>query len=161
MTVDIVRARFDDVLRVAETMRAADRREVFATRWDEDAVRLAAEAVNYSSFAWVARYRGEPAAAFGAFEESPHVFNVWMFATDRWRKVASTVTRHIEAVAIPALLAAGANRAHCKSIDGYATAHAWLRRLGAARESVQPGIGKNGEAFHVFAWYRNEFPNGD
>lgn len=161
MTVDIVRARFDDVVRVAENMRAADAREIFATRWDEDRVRLAAEAVNYSTYAWVARYREEPVAALGAIEETPHVFNVWMFATDRWRKVAGPVTRHVEAVAIPALLEAGANRAYCRSIEGHEVAHAWLKRLGAVRESTQPGVGKNGEAFHVYVWYRETFPNGD
>jgi hypothetical protein len=156
MPVEIRGARFDDVVWVARRMRVADREEIFATRWREDPIQLAAEAIQFSTFAWVARDGDEPVAVMGAVEECPHVFKVWMFATDRWRRVAGPMTHHVNETVIPVLTHVGANRAYCHSIAGHDVAHRWLKRLGAHCESAQPGYGKNGETFYVFAWYRDD-----
>jgi hypothetical protein len=129
--------------------------EIFATRWDENPAALAA--LHLVDTAIVARVDGQPVAVCGAMEIWPGVWSVFMFATDRWPEVALSVTRWVKRHLIPALVAVGAHRAECHSIEGHHTAHRWLGLLGAHVESVARGMGKKGEDFRRYVWLREDF----
>lgn len=140
---------------VARDMRAADRAEIYATRASEDWRDLAEDAVRYSRFGAVAAARdGAPVAAAGAVEGWPGVWQVWMFATPRWPEVALGMTRWALRSLGPALLAAGAHRAECRSLAGNEAAQRWLVALGAVAEARHDEYGKNRESFITFAWRR-------
>jgi hypothetical protein len=139
---------------VALRLRAADRREIFATRWDEDPEELAAAAAVRGPFAWAAGAGGEPIACIGALEMWPGVWEAWMFATDAFNTIGKPLTRFIRQGMIPALTGVGAHRVQCHSIEGHHHAHRWLERLGAMHEFTVPRYGKNGEAFRLYSWSR-------
>lgn len=144
---------FDTTLYVAERMREWDRREIFAARWNDDPFPLAAECQLYGSFTWIASL-DRPIAFIGAAPIHPGVWSVLMFATDEFRKIRLSLTKHVKRVMIPALVEVGAHRAECHSMEGHDEAHAWLELLGAEREGVRPRFGKNGEDFVCFSWRR-------
>lgn len=155
--MEIRLATLIDVTDVACSMRESDRREIFATRWDDDPRNVANDVFSVSRFAWVACYRGRPTVALGAIEESPGVFQVWMFATDDWPRVSRAVTRFAKRDFVAALVGNGGQRAYCRTIEGYDLVHRWLERLGARRESEQKLQGKNGESFYTYVWLRTDF----
>jgi hypothetical protein len=140
------------VLHVARHMRSCDRREIFATRFDEDAAALAGELVAVSRFGIAAATDGVPAAALGYVECWPGFWTGWMFATDAWPMVAGALTRFARRALMPALVEAGAHRCECKSIADNDAAHRWLSMLGARAEAVHPDFGRNRETFVTFAW---------
>ena len=145
----------EHTLRVALVMRAEDRREIFATRHRDDAAELARLAVALSRFGAIAATAlDRPVAALGAIEAWPGVFQVWMFATDDWPKVALEATRWCCRVLRPAMLAAGGHRAECASLDGHRQAQRWLERLGFRREATMPAFGRHGETFHRYVMTR-------
>ena len=143
-----------DLLFVADRMREWDRREVFATQWDDDAAKLVSNILAGGEFGWVAGVDGLPVAAFGAIPVWNGVWQVWMFATDDWPKVALGVTRFIKKVMIPALEEVGCHRAECRSMDGHDVAHRWLECLGAHKESELPHFGRDGQTFYLYCWTR-------
>ena len=140
---------FDTALYVTTRLRAADAREIYATRIDEDPARLAADAAARVPFAWCAG-KGEPIACIGVVPLWPGVWEAWMFATDRFSEIGLPLTRFAKRGIIPAVAAAGAHRIHCHSIEGHDQAHRWLEALGAVRESEKTGYGKGGETFYVY-----------
>jgi hypothetical protein len=142
-----------DLTAVAANMRAADRSEIFATRFDEDAELLAEECLASDSLGAILADRdGIPVAAIGAWEMWPGVWSVWMFATPSWPKVALSATRFVKRKLQPALLALGAHRAECRSSATHCNAHRWLHCLGAEIEAEYRDFGKNREIFIGFVW---------
>jgi hypothetical protein len=149
--------RFATAEAIARDMREADRREIYATRANEDAAALALDVVRYSRIGAVAAAEdGAPVSAIGAVEGWPGVWQVWMFATDRWPEVALATTRWARRVLKPALLAAGAHRAECRSLAANRATHRWLESLGAQAEARHAGYGKAAEDFITFAWRRDD-----
>ena len=144
---------FDRLLYIAERMRDWDRREIYAARWTDDPFPLAAECLTYGDFTWIAG-RERPIAFIGAAPMHPGVWSVLMFATEEFDRIRLSLTKHVIRVMIPALVNVGAHRAECHSLEGHEEAHRWLEALGAKRESVRPGFGKNGEDFVCFSWRR-------
>lgn len=134
-------------------MRAWDKREIYATRWTDDPVHLAADAASCAPMAWIIGI-DEPVVAIGARPIHPGVWSVFMFATDLWPSVALSTTRFVRRVMIPALRSTGAHRAECRSMEGHAQAQRWLERLGARREATLEGYGREGQNFHVYCWSR-------
>ncbi|WP_374656134.1 hypothetical protein [Dongia sp.] len=144
----------DDLIAVAENMRAADRREIFATRFDENAELLAEDLLAGDPLGVIVADRdGVPAAVLGATEMWPGLWSLWMFATDRWPSVARETTRFAKRVLWPALLKLGLRRGECRSAAEHHVAHRWLRHLGGAVESIHPAYGKGGETFIGFVIY--------
>jgi hypothetical protein len=143
-----------DVWAVARAMREADRREIFATRFDEDA-RLLAEDLLASDpvGAVITAADGTAVAALGGIEMWPGNWSLWMFATDRWPEVAKETTRFAKLVLWPALLRLGLKRGECRSALHHATAHRWLCFLGGEVEALYPAYGKGGETFVGFVIY--------
>lgn len=141
------------LLYVADNMREIDKKEVFATMWGDNPSDLAETIVSKDGFGWIASGNDNlPIAAFGAIACWPGVWQVWMFATDRWPEVAMDVTRFIRRIMIPAIKSTDWIRAECRSIDGHHVAHRWLESLGAKREASLAMFGKGGDTFHVYSW---------
>lgn len=155
----IVRAATDhDILRVSLDMRAADAREVFAARFDDNrgalATDLAANKPFCIGFLALCDDEGAPIALLAAALASPTRAEVIMIATDRWRVIARAATRFALETAIPCFLDApgvGILRAECKAWVGNRVACRWLEALGFRREAVLRCYGKGGEDFAVYA----------
>lgn len=149
----------ESVRHVARNMRESDRREIFATRWNEDPDELArgvAAAPIGAVFATLRR-PVEAVAVVVAFEAWPHVHTAGLFATRRWHEVALQTLRWIKLEMMPLMWAQGAIRVECHSIADHHQAHRLLRHLGRTREDPVPCFGKNGENFIRFAWTRDAF----
>ncbi len=140
------------IAQVLYNLRDQDRRELAATLWRFDSASLAAAAAEARLGFVALAGDGAPVAVAGAAELWPGVFQVGLFATPRWREVAAGVTRAIRRDLGPALVAAGAHRAHAFSHAAHHEAHRWLLRLGACCEARLPGWGRGGEDFLLFAW---------
>lgn len=141
------------VARVALAMRDWDRREIFATRWSYDPLRLAAQVLHYSTAGLVAGPDPDhPVAVVSIVEAWPGTAQVAMFATPDWPWIARPLTRHLLRRLRPQLLAAGLHRAECRSLDGHREAQRWLRALGFVREATLPDYGSGRETFHLYAW---------
>ena len=143
-----------DLLYVADNMRALDADEVFATSWTDDRASLVAGILGGGEFGWIAGDGGLPIAAFGAVPSWNGVWQVWMFATDDWPKVAFEVTRFIKRIMIPSLEEVGCHRAECRSMDTHTVAHKWLKTLGADKESEMKHYGRDGQTFYLYCWTR-------
>ncbi|WP_320500933.1 hypothetical protein [Dongia rigui] len=144
----------DALLSVAAGMRAPDRHEIFATRFDEDVAALVADlAEGHPVGAVMAAADGTPVAVLGGTEMWPGLWSLWMFATDRWPEVARAATRFAKRELWPALLALGLRRGECRSAAQHTMAHRWIRHLGGVQESIHPAFGKGGETFIGFVIY--------
>lgn len=148
---DLARDDFDGILHVARHMREWDRREIFATRWSDEPEGVVASVQAGRGPSWVARYRGEPAAACGIMALWPGVWAPWCFGTDKFPRVARLLTRLGKEAIMPAVRNANGHRLEVKSMDGHTDAHRWLEVcFGAEREATHPGYGRNGETFHTY-----------
>lgn len=143
---------FDDALYVARNMREWDKREIYATRWTEDPIDLAGDAMRAGAFSWCAGIDDRPVCVIGATPIHPGVWNVWMFATDDFLQMAFCLTKLVRRVMIPAVVSAGFHRAECRSMDGHTYAQRWLEMLGFVRESTLVGFGRNREDFGLYVW---------
>jgi hypothetical protein len=166
----------EPILHVARNMREEDRREIIATRWMFEPDQIAQETFALARFGCVAHANPPspndpsskglwpagrssgfaqadmPVAVVAAIECWPGFYSVGMFATDAWPEVACSLTRWARRRMAASLLAAGAHRMECRTIEGHETAHRWLERLGAVREAVMPDMGRNRETFYLYAW---------
>jgi hypothetical protein len=142
-----------DAAYVAARMRAADRDEIAAMRFDFDHEMVARECMLAPGFSW-AIGRDRPIAAIGAVPMCPGVWTAFMFATDRWMEIALAATRHVRRTMIPALMNVGAHRVECRSIEDHLVAHRWLEALGAVREGIERGRARDGRDFWVYVWSR-------
>lgn len=143
-----------DLLAIGEGMRDADRREIFATRFDEDVGLLVADLMESDPIgAVIAADDGTPVAALGGIEMWPGNWSVWMFATDRWPDVATETTRFARRILWPVLQRLGLRRGECRSALAHEVAHRWLIFLGAEIEAIYPAFGKGGESFVGFVIY--------
>lgn len=148
---------YDEALFVAKNMREWDKKEIYATRWNDDPSDVAQDCVWLGEFGWIAS-DPEPIAVIGAGPCHPGVWNVHMFATDNFSKIAISLTKFVKRVIIPSLAASGAHRVECKSMDGHEDAQRWLEFLGAQRESTLPEYGREAEDFHLYVWRRDNVP---
>lgn len=152
--MDMIPVNYSDALFVAANMREWDRKEIYATRWNDDPSDIATDCCYMGDFGWVA-CEPEPIAVVGAGPMHPGVWGVHMFATDNFSKIAISLTKFVRRVIIPSLAATGAHRAECKSMEGHEDAQKWLEFLGAERESTLAEYGRNGEDFHIYTWRKH------
>lgn len=141
-------------LHVCRNLRAADIREIEATRWGsyspEDLAIEVARVWTLNGYGWsVFGGDGLPVAFFGATQPWPGVFSAYMLATDDFPRVALPLTKFVKRVFIPYLRERG-HRIEARSIDGHTQAHGWLRLLGAGVEARMQRYGRNGEDFLIF-----------
>jgi hypothetical protein len=142
----------DQVLYVARHMREKDRLEIFATRDSEDPDLIAHDALATGAGAGVCLVLGEerPIVAMGCVRTWAGQWQVWMFATDEFRKAARRATENAQNVIIAGMRQMGLRRAECHSIGSHEIAHRWLERLGFEREAEVPAYGKRGESFYRY-----------
>lgn len=152
---EIIPLNYGNLLYIAQRMRELDKEEIYATRWTNNPKDLAEDGMMIPHMSWIAAADGEPVAGFGAVPMHPGCWAVWMFATDKWPKVALSVTRYIKKKLIPSLQQAGAVRAECRSHANHHIAHKWLDSLGAVKESTLKKYGKDGEDFYLFKWHND------
>jgi len=141
---------YDGVLHVARRMRAADREELAATRYEFHPEDIAWECMQIPDFAWLVGREADPIAVVGARPQHPGVWTCFMFATDEFPRVGLSMTKHATRVIIPSLAKSGGRRAQALSIEGHDQAHDWLRFIGATPEARLTGFGKDGQDFIVF-----------
>lgn len=147
-------------------MRAADWREIFCCRASDDAEAFVDEMILHcaSGFcAYVARAAGaaEPVAVIGVAALTPRVGSAFMFATDDFDVIAWSLTRRLKAEIVPGLQKAGLARVECRAWAGNGAALRWLRHLGARREAVLRGYGRDGETFIQMAWTPASLARGE
>lgn len=156
--VVIERAGVREISFVAAHMRDADRREIYCQRANDNARELATTSAYVSPLHCYAAFEGgSPIAVYGASEQHPRMWTAWAFGTPRIRRAIPAISRHIREHVIDALLASGANRVEVRSIADHDIAHRWLESLGAEREGLLKGFGRNAEDFVLYAWRRDHF----
>ncbi len=152
---EIIPACYGDLVYIARNMRALDAEEILPLTWSGKPEDLAQRISVSGGLAHVALSGVMPVATWGANMTRPDFWSVWMFTTDRWPKVALTVTRHIRNELIPALVADGAVRADCWSMEGHDVAHRWLEALGATKEATAEDYGPTRKKFYCYSWTRS------
>jgi hypothetical protein len=143
----------ENVAHVARNMREWDRREIYATRWDDNSESLAYEVMQTGEVRWVAGLE-EPIAAFGCAPMWPGCWSMWLFAADDFHRIGLSVTRLVTRSIVPMLWDGGAHRLECRSMEGHVDAQRWLSTIGAEREATLKGFGRDGQDFHIYTWAR-------
>jgi len=147
----VATATFDDLTYIGSWLCDADRIELAATRDPDDYVSLAKDAMK-GKHHYVALDDAVPVMAFGASKADSESVVVWGFKTARARPVMPLVTRYIVTTMIPALRAAGFNRAVCLVHPGNAASIAWLTRLGFRLKADLLGFGTHAEDMCLYEW---------
>lgn len=148
----LAKADLGSLLYICRNMRADDRSEIFATRWDDDPDQLAADAfTRWGEMSYIAFAQdGTPVASIGATPVWPGVWSGWMMATDRFGEVGKPLTKWIRRVMLPAIAKAGCHRAEARSESTHHAAHRWMEMLGAKPESVLRQYGRQKQDFILF-----------
>lgn len=155
MRVDVTTT--ENVRHVAERMRDSDYREFSAlshARNRQELVTVLTQAYGEHPSGICAYLGDEPVAVGAMVQGRPNVVTLMFFATDDMSRIVLPLTRFITKNLFEKYRAEGVHRIECVSIDGYAEAHRWIKTLGLQPEAVFPAFGKNGEAFHQFAWVK-------
>jgi len=139
-----------DALRhVFANLRECDRAELDATNYSLDPDEQTERLMGLATFQFAAYVGETPAAIIGAWPRWPGVWGAYAFGTDEFP--GRSLTKFAHRVMVPALLEAGAHRAECASLWSHWRSHQWLERLGAKREAILRGYGKNRETFYLYA----------
>lgn len=147
---------------IARNLREWDRREIFATRRDDDPDDLARDALACGRISWVAGKGDEPIAAFGCAPMWHGVWSMWLFATDKFPQIGISVTRLVVRTIVPMMIDAGAHRLEARSMEGHTDAQRWLEVIGAKREGGPlRGFGRDRQDFHVYTWDCSQEGHGD
>lgn len=141
---------------IVQNMRAIDRKEIFATRDDDDEDRLVLEllwaadrpGMSFTHFA----DDGEPISVMGFHKLRKGVATVWAFGTERWPEAVKSMTKTVRRVIIPALVEGGYHRAECAALTERADTAKWLPSLGMELEAVLAGFGRQREDFSLYVW---------
>jgi|TARA_Y100000310_G_scaffold250498_1_gene256737 hypothetical protein len=157
-SVDLVGPVYSDLVFIARRMRVLDAEEIFPLVSGGTPEDLAFQTLAVGGLARVALFDLEPVAAYGAHMSRPGIWQVWMFATDKWKSVGRAVTMDIRRRMMPEMLSEpSAVRAECWSMDGHDEAHRWLEVLGAIREATVEDYGPSRKVFHCYSWTRSRF----
>lgn len=145
----VAKPEWQDVFHIMANLREWDRKEIFALQWTDDPRSLSELVTKAPAFAVVAGLE-RPIAYLGAMPMWPGVWSMSLFATDEWRRISTSMTKHIAGDMLPTLWSQGAHRLECRCMDGHPS-EKWLRRFGAEREGTLRAYGKNKETFHVYS----------
>jgi hypothetical protein len=149
----------ENVRYVAERMRETDLAEFLATSFcdtREDLVDALVERYGNGENGFCFTDGDEPVGIAVLLPVRPNVIALLFFATGRFPGIAVAVTRFTLRTLFPSYRDAGVHRIETISIEGYDAAHRWIEILGLKREGRFEGFGRNGEAFHQFAWVADD-----
>jgi len=153
------RSHQEDIYRVAVAMRERDYEEISCLTYAENREELAGVlAETWSKIETTITCGTKEDGPIAILTYIPLRYGVWsfgMFATDKFGKIGTQLTRLILKRIIKALNEAGAHRVECQSIEGYDEVHNWLQFLGLKKESLVRGFGRNGENFITFAYVKD------
>lgn len=150
----VIEANLHSALHVATFMREMDAKEIYALMWEDNPEDVAIRYMQCPYKFILCNDDREPVACFGGAPVCNGRWNVWMFATDKWGKIALSATKWARRRFMKGIAATGAHRVDVKSIEGHTVAHRWMEFLGAEHEAVHPYYGRNGETFHTYAWLK-------
>jgi hypothetical protein len=141
----------EPVLHVVKNMRERDREEIYNLRWDDNPFTILNDVMARKNFAWVAWLDERPAAVFGGAPLHPGVWSMFCFATDDFPRLALGLSRFAIKTVVPTLFGEmGAHRLQCDSHEKHVSAHKWLKLLGAEREAIKAGYGRDGANYFSF-----------
>lgn len=143
---------------IALHLRECDAREVHGIRWDDDPMMLAMQSASLlaDGHGRVVYYRGRPAAVIGVVELHPGVWQGWAYGTEDFARVVPRLTRLVRNELRAYVVNKGGHRLEVFSRFDHWAAHRWLERLGAVREGLMRGFGKDGADYVRFAWTKGK-----
>lgn len=151
--LNIVDAPVEDIFAVMDNLREADRKEAYATVWEESPQHLTLLAKqHWGDFGWLFYYDNTPTCVVGATQLWPGMWSAWMLGTPDFPKIGTHVTKFISRDMRDMLKARNAVRLEARSHIEHHDAHRWLELLGAEKEAVLQRYGKNGEDFVIYRW---------
>lgn len=104
---------------------------------------------------WVALLNGKPALLYGVAVPPtlPHLGQAWGIGTDKARRVAVAVGRHLKGKIIPSLREQGLKRVEVRVSGQNPRSLDWLMTMaGAEYETKLPGWSRDGTIFHQLSW---------
>ena len=108
MTVGMHEVSREGITHIVRNLRARDRREIFALRWDDDEDQLIESISAVAGSMWkVWSWDGEPVSVNGVIPVRPGVVICGAFGTDKWRKTLRPMTHWSRTFVIPALAGCG------------------------------------------------------
>jgi hypothetical protein len=138
---------------IVDHLRARDRREIFALRWNDDEEQLVAEVSAAAGDLWrMWALDGEPVAVNGVVPVRPGVVIAGAFGTARWRSIVKPMTRWSLDYVIPILKQAGYHRGEAYVLAENTDSRRWIELLGGEVEAVLKGFGRQREDFLLYAW---------
>ena len=140
-----------DVAHVTGNMRPADKKEIFATMWDESMQSACTIALNAPGWKCCVYVDDEPVAIGGAVPVMPGVVQLWGWATPKVSKARVTITRLLYKV----LAKCPAHRIQAAVHEDNHHALLWLNRAGMVHMAPMNGMGKAGENFVMMAEVRS------
>lgn len=139
------------IRQVMGSLSFRSKKEMLAFSWSNDPLERYGPFANYEHLRWV-YFDAGPVFIIACNQSHPGVWNVASVGTKEFPNAAKFVTKHIRRVIIPALRAKGAHRAQTFSLAGDERVDRWFESLGAQKEGVARGLGRDGEDFNFFAW---------
>lgn len=149
----IERLTIEAAIAVAKNMRPRDRHEICAIANTDDPAQVVSMLQHIRHIGVVAG-KDEPIAATGVMEMHPGVVSAFLFATPRWREVATSTAKWWKRRLLPHLAASGVHRVQAYSLAGYKEAHDWMSYFGARCEAKLAGYGKDGEDYELWTMDR-------
>ena len=155
MPIDLEPLTYEATEYICLHLRDRDAQEIYGLRWTDSPLALAQD--TYSIIAqhgvgWVALWDGRPVATLGIVEKWPRVWQVFSYGTDDWRRSVLTLSRHGKTVIKDYLLSRDAHRLECETHCEHIDAHRWLEMMGAEKEGIRSGYGKDGSDYITYVW---------
>lgn len=134
---------------ICRNMREASRKEVFATHDIPPDILAEVLFNDFSDVAWIGSL-DEPIYAGGAYPIGDGVWQTWGFATDRFKEIATPITKFVRRVMMPTLKERGCTRVEstCSGEDPHVAG--WMKVLGYEQVRIVPAFGRNGEDFILY-----------
>jgi hypothetical protein len=150
--IEVVDATLRDMSYVLYNLNPADEEETACQidpqlRRDHLAYMLLMSGDNFA-----VRVDGQPAAVFGTAPLNRATLSVWALGTKNMRRVLPAISRHLIDVHLPKMVEQGYRYMEARSHANHASAHRWLRWLGATVLGEPHPYGRNGELFLLFRW---------
>ena len=153
MSVGMHMASREGIAHIVRNLRARDRAEIFALRWNDDEDTLIDQVSANAGALWrVWSWDGEPVAINGVVPVRPGVVVAGAFGTDKWRFTLRAMTRWSLEFVIPALRCSNYHRGEAYVLASNTDSRRWIESLGAEIESVLLRYGRNREDFLLYVW---------
>ncbi len=145
-----------DILEICADLREADRAEMLATSFVDDAAEhggMIASGLDQAVLALTLLDDARAPVAFvGFWQVAPGVATACMFATPAFPRIAKPAHRFCRDRLMRDAIPRAFRRVECRALESNARARLWLKRLGYVEEGRIVALGKHGESFVQCAW---------